>query len=176
MWGEVDSHHLNCENIGRQSDQSHGVRSSDGPFMAPSGRGQWIAKGGGELGLGISMFVSTLCSALEIQAKEAGQLAMAGSIPLTREGNHEDCNCSRLGGGKGIGGSGADEDAMQHHGNGGEDLGERWFSLENSPVEILSLTRLEGEMNSSLLSEHGGGQCANPLWVVCILLGRLFHE
>ena len=63
---------------------------------------------------------------------------------------------------------------MQHHGNGGKDLGKRWFSLEHSPSEICSLTRLKREMNSSLLFEHGGEQRANPLWVVCILLGHLF--
>ena len=31
-------------------------------------------------------------------------------------------------------------------------------------------------MNSSLLFEHGSGQRTSPLWVVCILLGRLFLE
>lgn len=65
---------------------------------------------------------------------------------------------------------------MQHHGNGGEDPGERWLSLENLSAEIHSLTHLEGELNSSLLFEHGGRQRASPLWVVCILLSRLFRE
>ena len=65
---------------------------------------------------------------------------------------------------------------MQHHGSGGEDVGERWFSLENLPAEIRSLTRLEREIKSSVRFEHGGGQSANLLWVVRILLGRLFRE
>lgn len=55
--------------------------------MAPFGCGQWIFKGGGELGLGIITFVFTLCSTLQIQAKEARDLEMAGRIPLTREGS-----------------------------------------------------------------------------------------
>lgn len=101
---------------------------------------------------------------------------MAESIPMSRRGSNESCNYSRLGGGRGVDGSGADEDAMQHHGREGEDPGVRWFSRENSPTEIHSLTCLEREMNSSLMFEHGGGKISNPLWVVHILLGRLFKE
>ena len=35
---------------------------------------------------------------------------------------------------------------------------------------------LEGELNVSLLFEHGGLQPASTLWVAHILLGRLFPE
>ena len=95
---------------------------------------------------------------------------------MSRGGSSESHYYSRLGGGRGAGGSRADEDAMQHHGSRGEDLEGRWFSLENSPMEIRSLTRLEREMNSSLMFEHGGGKSASRLWVVCILLGHFFEE
>ena len=102
--------------------------------MAPLGRGQWIARCGGGLGLGISNLVSTLLRAMDIQAKEVEERAMVGSIPLSMGGSREGCNFSRLGGGRGVGGLGMDEEAMQLHRNGGEDLGERWFSMENSPT------------------------------------------
>ena len=36
--------------------------------------------------------------------------------------------------------------------------------------------RLEGELNATLLFEHGGHQPASMLWVARILLNRLFCE
>jgi hypothetical protein len=65
---------------------------------------------------------------------------------------------------------------VQLNGDRGKDLGERWFGMENTSAEAHSLMRLEGELNSSLLFEHGGSQRASPLWVVCILLEHLFRE
>ena len=78
--------------------------------------------------------------------------------PVDQGGSRGGHNYSRLGGGRGAGGSSMDEDAMQLHGNRGEDLGERWLSLENLLAEIFSLTHLEGEMNSSLMFENGSKQ------------------
>ena len=36
--------------------------------------------------------------------------------------------------------------------------------------------RLEGELNATLLFEHGGCQSESPLWIAHILLNRLFRE
>lgn len=58
----------------------------------------------------------------------------------------------------------------------GEDLAETWFYLENSTEQARALTRLEGELSTTLLFEHGGRQTVIPLWVVYILLGYLFRE
>lgn len=54
--------------------------------------------------------------------------------------------------------------------------GERWFTMENSPAERRALSRLEKELEATLLFEHGGEHRANPHWVTRILLGRLFRE
>ena len=53
---------------------------------------------------------------------------------------------------------------------------ENWFRMENSSEESQSLMRLEGELNATLLFEHGGLQQASTLWVARILLGQLFRE
>lgn len=54
--------------------------------------------------------------------------------------------------------------------------GERWFTMETSPVERRALFQLEKELEVPLLFEHGGSCRASPLWVAQILLGRLFCE
>lgn len=59
---------------------------------------------------------------------------------------------------------------------GGQNPGNKWFVLENSPTEVHALTRLEGDLGSTLMFEHRGGQSAIPLWVAHILLGCLFRE
>ena len=43
-------------------------------------------------------------------------------------------------------------------------------------MEVLALTCPEGELGSTLLFEHGGGQSSNPLWVARILFRRPFRE
>ena len=58
----------------------------------------------------------------------------------------------------------------------GEDPGENWFRLENYSEETRVLMRLEGELNATLMFEHGGREPASMLWVAHILLGRLFCE
>lgn len=54
--------------------------------------------------------------------------------------------------------------------------GEQWFTMENSLVERRDLSRIEKEIEATLLFEHGGEYRANLDWVTRILLGRLFHE
>lgn len=92
------------------------------------------------------------------------------------EGRRDGRNRGRNLGGRGARGPGVDSAAVQLNGARGEDPWEKWFGLENLPVEVRALTHLEGELGSSLLFEHDGGQSANPLWVVRILLERLFRE
>lgn len=58
----------------------------------------------------------------------------------------------------------------------GENPGERWFQQENFAEETKALMRLEGELNVTLLFEHGGHQLGSLLWIACILLSRLFRE
>lgn len=101
---------------------------------------------------------------------------MAGKSPLSREGSREGHLSSRLGGDRGVGGFGSADAEERTNGQGEEDPGERWFLQENSRAEIRILTRLEDDLNSSLLFEHGGGQRANPLWIARILLGCLARE
>lgn len=79
-------------------------------------------------------------------------------------------------GGRGAVGLVVDDVIVQLNGDGGEDPRERWFGLDNLPAEVHFLTCLEGELGSSLLFEHGGGQQASPLWVVRILLRCMFCE
>ena len=59
---------------------------------------------------------------------------------------------------------------------GGCNPGETWFRHENSIKETRAFMRLEGELNATLLFEHGGRQSASLLWIACILLGHLFRE
>ena len=65
---------------------------------------------------------------------------------------------------------------MRENGQGEEDPGEWWLCQENSRVEICTLSRLEDDLNSALLFEHGGGQRASELWLTRILLGCLSWE
>ena len=58
----------------------------------------------------------------------------------------------------------------------GDDPMENWFRMENSSGESQSLMRLEGELNATLLFEHGGLEQASTLWVARIFLGQLFCE
>lgn len=73
--------------------------------------------------------------------------------------------------GRTIGGSSVERPNIE-----GEDPVETWFRMENSTEEARALTHLEGELSCTLLFEHGGRQTTSSLWVVHILLGRLFWE
>ena len=180
-WKEMDASRFKRASTGRWTVQARGMVSNGEPFMVTIGRGQSKLIGGGKSerrGLAPSIFmpVSSLCRAVEYQTKEVGKWSMVGCNPLSREGSREGCNYTRGGGNQVAGGSGMDAKEIQSLGTGGENLGERRFNLENSSAERRSLHRLEREMNSSILFEHGGGQRASPLWVARILLGRLFQE
>lgn len=117
-----------------------------------------------------------LCREVDFPTTVVVNSEMVGRSPLSKEGCHEGCNCSRCGGILHAGGSGKETEDVQSSGIGGENPGERWFNLENTPAERQSLLRLEQELNASLWFEQGGGQRAIPLWVTPILLGRLFRE
>lgn len=67
--------------------------------------------------------------------------------------------------------------ADERQGGGGEvNLGERWFTMETSPVERQAMFHLEKETEATLIFKHGGSRRASQLWVTRILLGRLFWE
>lgn len=83
---------------------------------------------------------------------------MAGKIPLSRESSREGRNSSWLGERRGVGGSRFDDAAIRANEQGEDDPRERWFRQENSQEEIPILTRLEDDLNSSLVFEYGGGQ------------------
>ena len=104
---------------------------------------------------------------------------MSGRSPLSREGNKDGCNCSRCGG-RSFGGSGKDAEETSSPGGDRDNLGEQWFNMENSQAECRSLFHLERELDVTLQFEHGngsgGGLRASQLWVMHILLGRLFKE
>ena len=78
---------------------------------------------------------------------------MAGRSPLSREGSREGFHCSRCRGGHSMGGSGKEVAENQVVGNGGENLEERWYNLENSVGERRSLFFLERELDASLRFE-----------------------
>ena len=68
------------------------------------------------------------------------------------------------------------EAEVRENGQGEEDPGEWWFHQENSHAEICTLSRMENDLNSTLLFEHSGGQGASQLWITCILLEHLSQE
>ena len=87
--------------------------------------------------------------------------------PTSMEDSKDGCHCSRCGG--------------QSTGDSSKEaLGEAWFKNENSTAERKSLMRLERELEAALSFEHGdredGGPRVHPIWITCILLGRLFQE
>ena len=104
---------------------------------------------------------------------------MAGHSPLSREVSKERCNYSQCGG-RSFGGLGKEVEEIRSPREGGDNLGERWFNMENSQVKRRSLVYLEHDLDASLLFEHGGGQggglrCvslvralsdSHPTWVV----------
>ena len=61
-----------------------------------------------------------------------------------------------------------------------DNLGEQWFNRKNSQAERQVLFHLEQELDTTVQFEHGdelgGGLKASQLWVMRILLGRLFRE
>lgn len=142
--------------------------------MAPSGQGQMMFKVGGWGVLGFVLLVIILCSVWELYAEEDRALAMEERILHAMEGRQDGHNCGRNLGGMGDGGPGVDSVAVHLNGVRGEDLGEKWLCMENSSVEVRSLTCLEGELGSTLLFEHRGGKSPSPMWVACILLGIYF--
>ena len=176
MWEGAAFHHLRNETKGRRSTKAHGPKSSKGPLMAPSRRGQTTFKVGRWVVLGIVILVFILCRAWEIHVEEDLSLVIAERILLAMEGSRDGRNRGRNIGGRGVGGLGVDSVAMQLNGVGGEDPWEKWFVLENFPVEVRALTRLEGELGSSIMFEHEGGQSSSTLWLAYILLWHLFHE
>ena len=101
---------------------------------------------------------------------------MASTNLFNPEGNHSGNLLCRHGGDQGESGSKAVETESRENSQGDEDQGERWFQQENSRVEIRTLARMEDDLNSTLLFEHGGGQRASQIWIVRILLGRLSQD
>ena len=98
---------------------------------------------------------------------------MAGKNPLGREGNRSGHPPRRLGGDSGAGISRAEEIEVRVNGKGDDDSRERWFCQDNSRAEIHTLTRLEDDLNSTLLFKHGGGRRASQLCITRILMGCL---
>jgi len=174
--GGLDYRHLRCETKGRWKMIACGVKSSKGALMAPLRRDQMTFKDGWRRILGIVIVVIILCRAWELYREEDRALVMVERILPAMEGSRDGHNHGQNLGGRGVGGPIFDSVIVHLNGFEGEDLGEKWFFLENSPAEVRALTRLKGELGSTLLFEHGEGQSANPLWVACILLRRLFHE
>lgn len=115
------------------------------------------------------MFVTQLFILCRVW-KEESVVSMEKAM-ADRRNSAPDCQCTRLLHGRNPGGRGGARPNME-----GGDLGENWFQLENSIEETWVLMRLEGELNATLLFEHGGRQPPSTLWVAHILLERLFWE
>lgn len=82
---------------------------------------------------------------------------MVGYNPLSREGSREGCHYSCCGGGRGVGGSRKEVVENQVPRNGGENLGEQWYNLENMSIERRSMCHLERDLDTTLRFEQGGG-------------------
>lgn len=82
-----------------------------------------------------------------------------------------DCRCIGRLLGRSHGGYGGSRTGAE-----GEDPGELLFRKEKFAEETRAVMRLEGELNATLMFEHGGHQLASPLWSVRSLLGHLFRE
>ena len=147
-----------------------------GSINFASGKGRSVFKGGGRVGPSSCALSQVLCRHRRALALFETAGVMAWRNPFAREGNHGGHLPRRLEGDRGARSSGAEEAKARANGQGDEDPGERWFRQENSRAKIRTLTCLEGDLNSALLFEHGGGQRANQLLITCILLGRLSRE
>lgn len=116
-----------------------------------------VFKARGWVALGLVLLIIMLCSIWDIFAEEDMTLAMAERILPTMECLQDGCTHGRNLGGRGVGRSSVDNDAINLNGVGGEDPREKWFCLENSCEEVHALTRLEQELGSTLLFEHERG-------------------
>lgn len=104
---------------------------------------------------------------------------MSGCSPLLMEDSRDGYNCS-LCEGRSYGNSSKEEKELSMPLREDDDQGGQWFKRENSQAERRSLFCLERELDAALRFEHGhesgGRPNANQLWVMHILLGRLFRE
>lgn len=158
MWGGVYSLklvHVICRR------RQWGVHSNEETFMVSSGHGR---RGVIVDAWSIFVFVTWLFFLRRVQ-KEVVAVSMAEAMSNIRHSAQE-CQCMRLLHGRNTGGRGGSQPSLE-----GEDLCENWFQLENSVEETQALMRLEGELNATLLFEHGGRQPTNMIWVARILLG-----
>ena len=89
--------------------------------------------------------------------KAAGKCEMVGRNTLSREGSHEGCNCSWCNGGCMVSGLGKEVEEIKSPVSGGDNLGERWFNLENTSEERCSLLHLKCELDASLMFDQGDG-------------------
>lgn len=117
-------------------------------------------------GFGTDILFVTLRSIWKLVVEEGSELAMSERTPQVQE-----CLCEGHTHRRYLGHRGVERPITE-----GEDLGETRFRLENSMEEACALTCLEGELSSNLLFEHGGRNTSISLWVIHILLGRLFQE
>ena len=160
------------------------VESNREPCMAPSGHVPCKALGGGETEERNIHFVGLLqgvcrCRVVNRKLPLVVWWRMSGRSPLSMEDSKDGYNCSRCGG-HSYGGSGKEVEETSMSLGDDDNLGEQWFNRENSQAEHRSLFPLEREFDATLRFEHGdesdGGLKASHLWVMRILLGRLFRE
>jgi hypothetical protein len=113
------------------------------------------------------------------QPMQVTELRMSGCSLMSMGDSKDGYNCSRYGGCS-YGGSGKEAEEFIMSSGEYDDRCEQWFKRENSQVEQRSLLRLERELEAMICFEHGdgkeGGPRAIPIWVMCIMLGRLFRE
>ena len=161
MWREMDVSSFKRVRTVWWTDQVSELESNREPFMVPLGHGLSMVIGGRtkewrSIAPGLLSLVPFLCREVNSLSKDSGEWEMAGHSPLSREGNHEGFNYNPCGGGHVVGGLGKEAEEVQSPRGGGENPRERWFNLENLQVERCSLLRLERELDTSLLIEHGG--------------------
>lgn len=128
--------------------------------MDSSRRGEMVVKVGTWRDLTPATWLCALCRDWKKVVVEGVELAMVDRGHLIQE-----CRCARLLHGWNIRGRGGARPSSE-----GEDPDENWFCMENSSKETRALMHVEGELNATLLFEHGSGQPTITLWVACILL------
>lgn len=111
--------------------------------------------------------------------EQEGEQSRVRQIPMSMEDSRDGCHCSRCGS-QSYGSSSREHAFSKSLMEDPDEQGEAWFNQENSAAERHSMLRLERELEVALAFEHSDGEDSGPkvqpVWIMHILLGRLFKE
>ena len=101
---------------------------------------------------------------------------MAKNSVAPKERRRGGCHCSRCVGEMGQEDKGKIVEDVQSKESRKVALEESYYNMKNTATDRRILAHLEKELQVAFCFEDGNGRPVNYLWVVHILLGRLFHE